>query len=329
MRAILIFIGSLLLFVLTGNVRCAESDLHPPSTAASTAASALGFKQEPTRIGRRSLAELQPEPTPVDSGTTVANFTTAPPAGPGVIDVACIGDSLSWEYPLLLQQFLGPEYRVKSWSVPCASVMRAIPCGALPSVTAPAQAGCGCESFWDTKEWKALKAGRDESGKPSPHVAIAMFGTSEARRDTLDAFQGRAFIKDFTELIASLTTLPSQPAVFVMEPPPMYAAISSTHTDIVNKVFPKLFKPLAQYTQAQFIDGFVALGGTNKLKPDLMQTDGMHPSRKGACVLAQAAFRAIQATEWWIRRNGTKPHVLPFDTMSVTACEMVLARTGI
>lgn len=152
-----------------------------------------------------------------------------------------------------------------------------------------------------TQEWRAHSEKVNPESQaylppPKPDIVIFMLGTTEMRKGNPAVLNHSQFLSDYSRMINASKNLKPMPTVFIMLPPPIYAApSSSTRVDDVLK----LIKRVAAENEVELIDGFSALGGVNKLKSGLMQQDGLHPSQKGACALAATAMRTIEASALW------------------------------
>eukprot|EP00854_Cymbomonas_tetramitiformis_P007874 gene7874-9351_t len=145
------------------------------------------------------------------------------------------------------------------------------------------------EQEWQAHSEKVNPESQAYMPPPKPDIVILMLGTTDMRKGNPAVLNQTQFLSDYSRMINASKNLEPMPTVFVMLPPPIYAAPSSSTR--VGDVVLKLIKRVAAENKVDLIDGFSALGGVNKLKSGMMQQDGLHPSQKGACALAGTAFR--------------------------------------
>jgi acyl-CoA thioesterase I len=182
------------------------------------------------------------------------------------IRVACVGDSitLSTQYPLDLWDSLGSGYIVGDFGVGGAAVAQATGMSYL--------------------HLPALEVAKQFQ----PDIVIIMLGTNDAY--TTFTEDDSAFIADFITLVNEFQSLSKKPAIYLVEPPPIYNnTISLSNEILVQKVIPNI-EQVANQTGAQLIDAHTPL-----LNHSELYLDGVHPSADGAAVLANAIYAALSS----------------------------------
>ena len=93
----------------------------------------------------------------------------------------------------------------------------------------------------------------------------------------------------------ALMSLPSEPCVFVLIPPPLYTE-AVRRQQVVNQTLPVLIPQMASeigLPPERVISLFDAAGGDELSKPELF-SDGLHPNCEGYTIIAECVYRAIQ-----------------------------------
>ena len=93
----------------------------------------------------------------------------------------------------------------------------------------------------------------------------------------------------------ALMSLPSEPYLFVLVPPPLYT--KSVHRQqVVNQTLPVLIPQMASemgLAPERVVSLFDATGGDELSKPELF-SDGLHPNSEGYAIIAECVYHAIQ-----------------------------------
>lgn len=191
------------------------------------------------------------------------------------LTVACLGDSITSGYklrnpkqnsfPAQLEKMTQSHWKVLNAGVPGATVIRD---GDIP--------------IWEQKEFDRLMIS-------SPDVVILLLGTNDLK--DLNWAKRDAFEDDYTSLIQRLKELPSLPKVFVGTIPPVLIDYPGGLTNERARQLNQKIKVLSTKTDTTLIDFTQPLVD----KPFLF-TDGLHPNRLGAKVLAEAVYDAIITT---------------------------------
>jgi lysophospholipase L1-like esterase len=120
----------------------------------------------------------------------------------------------------------------------------------------------------------------------NPDIVIIMLGTNDAY---LGAEQRASFVKDYTKLVNSFQTLPSNPKIYILIPPPVYNNPSDLNGTIVKNDILPLVKQTATNLGLPLIDvNTVLIDHPEDFK------DGIHPNSEGAAIIANQVYNAIK-----------------------------------
>lgn len=194
------------------------------------------------------------------------------------LKVACIGNSITdghgiymqeyRGYPRQLQNMLGKGYAVKNFGVSSRTL-------------------CNNGDVPYTKElaWRDAKA-------YCPDIVIIKLGTNDTKPQNMPVTE-KEFQKDYQAMIDTLKALPSKPKIYLCSPVP---AIKDTwginDSAIVNVEIP-IIQKLCKKNKLQYIDLHTLFGND----PKLMQSDGIHPTDKGATRMAEIISEAIKTNK--------------------------------
>ena len=184
------------------------------------------------------------------------------------IRIACVGDSItqSTQYPLDLWDSLGSNYMVGDFGIGGAAVAQSTGMGYLHL------------------------SGLEVAKRFQPNIVIIMLGTNDAYT-TLNETDS-AFIADYVTLVGEFQAIGSKPAIWLVEPPPIYDNTVRLSNDIlVHKVIPNI-QQVASQTHLRLIDSYSPLVN----HPELF-LDGVHPSADGARVIAQIIYSTLVSKE--------------------------------
>ncbi len=177
------------------------------------------------------------------------------------VRVACVGDSITrgTEYTLDLWALIGSNYVIGDFGIGGATV-------SLHS-----------EATYMNKT--AFQTAIDFN----PDIVIVMLGTNDADK-TLNETKDQ-FVSDYITLLDAFEALPTNPEVYIMQPPPIYNSTNDlTQELLIQRVQPGIREVSAQ-TGITVIDAYTPLLG----QPDLF-LDGVHPTAEGAQVIAQTVY---------------------------------------
>ncbi len=182
---------------------------------------------------------------------------------PHIIDVACVGDSITegTYYPLYLQDKLGDAYNVQNF-------------GAGGS-TAMLQTN---KPYLERPEYLRAKAFRAD-------IVIIMLGTNDAI-PWYNA-QMNHFIDDYKKIISTLGT--EHTKFWLVRPPPIYNdSLGPNSAILVEQVIPRI-EQVANELDLPIIDVYSALLN----HPDYFLEDGVHPNAAGAMEIANTVYQAL------------------------------------
>jgi lysophospholipase L1-like esterase len=81
--------------------------------------------------------------------------------------------------------------------------------------------------------------------------------------------------------------------IFVMVPPPLVAPFPfQMNATVINDIFPKLMRDIANVMQAPIVDIYSAMGDYKSLT-----CDGCHPTAQGFAIIANAVAQAITSSQ--------------------------------
>jgi acyl-CoA thioesterase I len=115
-----------------------------------------------------------------------------------------------------------------------------------------------------------------------PNIVIIMLGTNDACEGVNETTT--SFAADYKALIAAFQALPTKPAIYIVEPPPIYNSTGLSNTLLNNRVLPGI-QTVAAQTGATLIDANTPLQNKADLFPD-----GVHPDADGAKIIAEAIY---------------------------------------
>lgn len=215
----------------------------------------------------------------VAAGVTHRTFhPRAPTPLPGKKKIACIGDSITYGAGVAL------HHHSQSWP---AYLQALVPDG------------------WQTLNYglsnrTLLKAGDSPFGKepffPLSHevkadIYIIMLGTNDSKpvnwRNA--GTRGENYEKELTDFVCSYQALPSNPVIFLMQPPRAFSSKYTIDEEIIRTTIHEAVARVAQKTGCGLID----LYAFTQSHPDWFP-DGIHPNAEGNRQIAQFIFDQIQ-----------------------------------
>ncbi len=201
------------------------------------------------------------------AGTEAYVLHTTPKTSnqPAPIRVACVGDSITrgTEYTLDLWSNLGSDYIIGDFGVGGTTV--SINMG-NPYMNSSA--------FNLAKEFQ-------------PTIVIIMLGTNDANTDLNES--APAFISDYIKLITAFQSLPSNPQIWIVQPPPIFDnTLPLKNNILVYTILPSIQK-VANQTGVHLIDA-----NTPLLDYPNYFTDGVHPNGQGAQIIADSIYAELK-----------------------------------
>ena len=199
----------------------------------------------------------------------------------GNLHVACVGDSITYgctvpmcflrRYPAALQRFLGTDYQVVAFGLNDRTLQNT-----------------------GNKPYRKEKAFQ-QSKEYLPDCVVILLGTNDSKDDNW--ISEEAFQQQYIELIAEYRTLSSHPRILICTPPCAFSPINRffyiTNDAKLERipVIAGLVSTVAEKTGVELVD----LNSLTDGKRELFGPDGLHPSAKGAKVIAEAIGRRIRA----------------------------------
>lgn len=190
------------------------------------------------------------------------------------VRVACIGNSITFgagiknrsrdSYPSVLARMLGDNYWVKNFGVSARTMLNK---GDHPYMNEPAY-----------KNALAF----------NPNIVVIKLGTNDSK--SFNWKYKADFMKDAQNMINAFKGLPSQPKIYLCYPSKAYLTGDGINDDIISKEIIPMIKKLAKKNDLSVIDLHTAMDGMPELFPDRI-----HPSEKGAQVMAKAVYQSISA----------------------------------
>jgi lysophospholipase L1-like esterase len=177
---------------------------------------------------------------------------------PEPVRVACVGDSLTrgTEYTLFLWDQLGSGYIISDFGV-----------GGTTVSTASDKPYMNESAFQLAQSFQ-------------PDIVIIMLGTNDAGlSESADAFTA-----DYITLIGAFEALPTKPAVFVVQPPPIVNSTALSNSRLTGTLIPAIAE-VADQTGATLVDTY-----TPMLNHGGDYTDGVHPNADGAKIIADTIY---------------------------------------
>jgi len=189
------------------------------------------------------------------------------------IKVACVGDSITFgdgikkadrptmTYPAKLQGFLGDEYEVVNFGIVSL---------------------CLCETSDKPYTKNAIF---QKSIEYNPDIVIIMLGTNDSKTNNWDKCN---IIEGMRTFLEHYTSLPSNPKIYIMAPPPAY---NEGAWDIQPHVITQIRDEYINFTKEENI-AFIDIYSVTKDMPELFP-DNIHPNIEGAEIIAKEVCRAV------------------------------------
>jgi acyl-CoA thioesterase I len=182
------------------------------------------------------------------------------------IRVACVGDSITrgTEYTLDLWSHLGPDYVVGDFGAGGTTV--SINMG-NPYMNSSA--------FSLAKEFK-------------PTIVIIMLGTNDANKDLNES--ASAYMADYVKLITAFQSLPSNPKIWIVQPPPIFDSTLPLKNSILLETILPSIQTVANQTGVHLVDANSPL-----LDCHDYFSDGVHPNGRGAQIIADSIYAELKS----------------------------------
>jgi lysophospholipase L1-like esterase len=190
------------------------------------------------------------------------------------IKVACVGDSITqnsgWSDKLGAK--LGAGYTSTNYGLSGTTLLKN-----------------GDHPYWTSQQFT-------DSHNANPDIVVIMLGTNDSKPFNWNAHKGE-FVGDYEALIDTYAALPSHPKIYLnLCPPAGTNGFQIVGSVIENEIVPDI-KQVAAAKGLPTIDIFDAFGGHN-FDPTLYGSAGdqVHPSAKGAQVIADTVYASLTAS---------------------------------
>ena len=189
--------------------------------------------------------------------------------------VACVGDSLTYGFGV-------PNHSQNSYPAVLAELLGDAACVHNYGVSGRTVSAEGDRPYFDTDEF-------NESLEFEPDIVVLALGSNDSKPFNWDL---QKFTEGFNELIYAYKSLPTEPVVIVVLPPPVFevngkVAYSIDKNVLENEIVPAV-EAIAEHYRLQTVDLRPVFEG----RPDLF-SDGCHPTKEGAALFAQEVAKAI------------------------------------
>jgi lysophospholipase L1-like esterase len=212
--------------------------------------------------------ETRPVLPPKSATTGKGDSTPVNVAGyPGVIQLACIGDSITagggaGKYPARLSAALGQKWEVHNFGVSGATMLKKgnKPYDKLAVFT------------------KALDL--------KPDVVTIMLGTNDSKPGNWK--NKDEFAPDYKDMIARFKKANPKVRIYCCLPIPAYSGRWGINDATIKGQIVPLVRKVAKDTESDVIDLYTPMIGKGEFIPD-----GVHPNGDGHAVMAKALFKAL------------------------------------
>lgn len=199
--------------------------------------------------------------------------------------VACIGNSITMgaelpadkSYPGKLGTLLGKDYVVGNFGSGGAGMFRE-----------------GARPYWDSEEFAGLFGFE-------PHIVTIMLGTNDSK---VNEWQySDAFDDDLLAIVDTLSTMQTDPAVWLCLPPPAFSDAHGICDSLITDGVIPILKQVAGRDGIPVID----LNTPLRDRPDLYADDGIHLTDGGTTLLAQIIYNALTGVTSALRPAPLSP----------------------
>ena len=200
---------------------------------------------------------------------------SVPAARPGTLRVACVGDSITYGWPLAsarypdqLERLLGAGWSVRNFGAIGHTVQKA-----------------GDEPYWKHRYFRL-------GTEFAPDVVVIMMGSNDAK---VQNWAGpERFTNDYKALVEHYRTLPSHPRIVLMTPPS--ACLVRGRTSLPSGFDADVIAQVAQITRrvgAELSLPVVDIHAATAGHPELFWVDGLHPDGAGQRLIARTLHDAL------------------------------------
>lgn len=211
-----------------------------------------------------------------------------PSEGESPIRLACVGASITFGrgltnrreecYPAVLQQLLGPVWRVRNFGYSGATALRV-----------------SNEPYWKSPTFVAAT-------RFAPQLTVLSLGVNDAQHANKHALE--RFESDLYDLAVHFGSQAQHAAVMLCDPTPVFDPLPEIDLDLLNKRVRPAIGQVATRLSAPLIDLYTPLAAHPERFPD-----NLHPDSFGARMIAEVVAETLRANQnLWSR---FAPHRTP------------------
>lgn len=205
----------------------------------------------------------------------------APPPKANVLRVACVGDSLTYgamlrdpnanSYPARMAQLLGEGFDVRNFGASGACIQRFAE-----------------KSYWASGAYR-------QSREYLPDAVIVMLGTN----DTKDANWNDIYrlMKDCYSLLTDYALLSSHPLIYVLTPPPLFAAAGKKVRYTLNSERLYLLCNELREAAREHVFEIIDINAMLEGRRECYMDDGVHLNERGYEIIAQTVSQTLMNSE--------------------------------
>lgn len=187
------------------------------------------------------------------------------------IRIACVGDSLTTgylledsekdSYPSVLQRLVGDTCEVKNFGIVKRTVLNK---GDYPYMKD--------QIFNDALSY-------------NPNIVVIVLGTNDSSPENMEHKED--FVNDLTEMVKSFQQLKTSPKVYLCLPTHAFSNFSSR-----DSIFTNIIKPYIE--EVSLNCGTELVDIHTPLADSTLYSDGIHPNKKGAQIIAEEVYKKIK-----------------------------------
>lgn len=188
--------------------------------------------------------------------------------------IACVGDSITWgftllkrnkhSYPAVLQSLLGDDYQVYNF-------------------------GFNDSTAREDSEVPYIKRKVfQRAHEIQPDIVLIMLGSNDTKEIN---WNEEKFREGYTKIVDTFLNMEHRPKVYLMTPPRIFRKLDLKPLMLHNSVLKNKIIPIIKEIAAEKALDVIELHPI--LKSRGYYTDGIHPDKEGARMLAEAVYQAL------------------------------------